>query len=141
MKTYQTTIDEDGMITLPQEFCEQNDWREGDTVVFTLEDEGIVVKNSTVREREKDLHIVKIERTVTSYYAVKTNAATGRFNAADAANVLDDLSPIHIEYGEPSIINCEPAVSKDVRDLLELGENVYFLSNSNLDNVVVNLNE
>jgi bifunctional DNA-binding transcriptional regulator/antitoxin component of YhaV-PrlF toxin-antitoxin module len=141
MKTYTSTVDEDGVLLLPAEFCHDYDWLEGDTLSYTDEDDAIVIKNVSVLEREKDLHIIKIEKIVTSYYAVKTNAATGRYNALDAASILDNIYPIAETFGEPTIVECEKATSTDVRDLLVQGGNTYFLSDIDLIDVVVNLND
>lgn len=42
----------DSILQLSPEFCKNEDWREGDTISFSMENESIVMKNVTRAERE-----------------------------------------------------------------------------------------
>ena len=53
-KTYFTTVvDKDGVITFPEDFLEQEDWRVGDELSFKVEGETLIIRNVTKENRER----------------------------------------------------------------------------------------
>ena len=58
MKSFITEILEaddgsgDGILQLPDDFCKEEDWREGDTLNLTVENETIIIKNIDRNKRE-----------------------------------------------------------------------------------------
>ena len=58
MKTFTTEILDtndgsgDGILQLPPEFCEEEDWRENDTLLLKVENDTVVISNKSKEERE-----------------------------------------------------------------------------------------
>lgn len=64
MKKYTTEILDaedgtgDGILQLPPEFCNEEDWREGDTISFSVKNGNIVLQNKSKELREsKNRHL------------------------------------------------------------------------------------
>lgn len=58
MKTFTTTITDtddgtgDGILQLPEDFCKEDDWREGDRISLEVKDGSIVMINIDRNKRE-----------------------------------------------------------------------------------------
>jgi antitoxin component of MazEF toxin-antitoxin module len=58
MKTFTTTILDaedgsgDGILQLPEEFCKEDNWLEGDKISLRVENGSIIMKNISKEERE-----------------------------------------------------------------------------------------
>jgi bifunctional DNA-binding transcriptional regulator/antitoxin component of YhaV-PrlF toxin-antitoxin module len=60
VKSWVLPVDEDGVITLPEELLEQTGWKEGDTLVYEISDGGVIV-----RRKEPMTHTEMIEKGYT----------------------------------------------------------------------------
>ena len=49
VKSWVLPVDEDGVITLPEDLLEQTGWEEGDTLVYEIRDGGVIVRRKDLR--------------------------------------------------------------------------------------------
>jgi bifunctional DNA-binding transcriptional regulator/antitoxin component of YhaV-PrlF toxin-antitoxin module len=55
-KSWIVTVDEDGVVPLPPEMLEEQDWREGDILDFDITaDKSVVITNITAEERKRSV--------------------------------------------------------------------------------------
>lgn len=50
---FETVVDKDGVITFPEDFLKQEDWRVGDELSFKVEGETLFIRNVTRENRER----------------------------------------------------------------------------------------
>ena len=49
VKTWILPVDDNGVITLPEDLLERTGWKEGDTLVYEISDGGVIVRRKDLR--------------------------------------------------------------------------------------------
>lgn len=52
-KYYTADVDADGVMTFPEDFLKEQDWRPGDEISFKIDVEGVKMRNVTKEQRER----------------------------------------------------------------------------------------